>query len=102
MDDQSVFGYCEDCGIVYALKDRLKGSLGAGSLAGREVRASGESMGTMGVRASVAESPTPAQPPGAHWTCPDCGMEIQSDSDFDLAFSKREHIREYHPNRSTG
>jgi len=101
LDDQSVLGYCENCGIVYALKDKLKGAwdteaperLGAG-ITGDE--------GTKRPRgAPLVDVAAPPQTPGSYWRCPDCDTEIRSDNDSDLEFVKREHIREYHPNRST-
>jgi len=99
LDDQGVFGYCENCGIVYVLKGRLEGALdieklgfGAGALSG--------SKGPNTLRGvSVADATTPAQSQGSYWRCPDCGTEIRSDNDSDLGFARREHIREYHPNR---
>jgi len=99
LDDQSVFGYCENCGIVYALKDRLT--------AARDTRVPGrigaspdrEAKGT-GFTGGIAT--TPARSPGSHWRCPDCDTEIRADNDSDLEFAKREHVREYHPNRTPG
>jgi hypothetical protein len=42
----------------------------------------------------------PTKQPGSHWKCPDCGANLGAENDSDLEFVKREHIREYHPNRS--
>jgi len=102
VDGRSVFGYCENCGLVYVFKDRLKGASGTETLAGLEAGVTGGSMGARSGRDSLSESTTPARPPGSHWRCPDCEVEITSDNDSDLGFAKREHIREFHPNRSTG
>ena len=102
IDDQSVFGYCEKCGLVYALRDRLKEALGAETVAGLEAGTAGESTEARDTRIPVSESTPPARSSGSHWRCPDCEMDIHSDNDSDLGFAKREHIREYHPNRSTG
>ncbi len=103
MDDQSIFAYCENCGLVYALKDRLKGARDTDRVGRFATGTSGESKKqiTMG-EASTVGTTTPAQPLGSYWRCPDCDTEIRSDNDSDLEFAKREHIREYHPNRSTG
>jgi len=102
VDDRSAFGYCEDCGLVYVLKDRLKERLGAEPFAALEPGIARDSTETANAEGSSSDSATSARPPGSHWRCPDCGMEIQSDSDSDLGFARREHIREYHPNRSAG
>ena len=103
MDDKSVFGYCENCGVVYALIDRLKE---ARDIEGPEMPKADfatESKGQDNPRGvPMAEPAPPAQPQGSYWRCPDCDTEIRSDNDSDLEFIKREHIREYHPNRSTG
>jgi hypothetical protein len=101
LDDQGVLGYCENCGIVYVLKDRLEGAwdkeklrFGAG--------VTSESKGPNTLRGvSVVDATPPAQSQGSYWRCPDCDTEIRSDNDSDLGFARREHIREYHPNRST-
>ena len=103
MDDQSVLGYCENCGIVYVLKDRLKGTWDIGPPGRLGADVAGESKGTNrpgGV--SAVDVAAPPRSPGSYWKCPDCDTEIRSDNDSDLEFIKREHIREYHPNRSTG
>jgi len=103
LDDKSVFGCCEDCGLVYALKDRLAGAQGArvpgrlGTSADSELRGPDPREG-----ASVGFAPTPSRSSGSNWRCPDCDTEIHSDNDSDLEFAKREHVREYHPNRTPG
>jgi len=103
LDDQSVFGCCEGCGIVYALKGRLAGARDArmpgrfGTSADSGLRGP-ETPG--GVSVGVATSR--ARPPGSYWRCPDCDSEIHADNDSDLEFAKREHVREFHPNRTPG
>ena len=101
LDEQSTFGYCEKCGIVYALKDRLRESEGtdeerrpeSGFLDGRkEAR--------MRRRADSYDEES-RQATSFRWRCPDCDAEFNETSDTDLQFAKREHVREYHPNRST-
>ena len=101
-DEQSALGCCEDCGIVYALRGKLKG-VPAGeapdvlkSGAPRDSREKDRPEVT-----SVADATTPRPSSGVSWRCPDCDTEIRSENDSDLGFAKREHIREYHPNRST-
>ena len=102
LDDQGVLGYCENCGIVYVLKDRLKGTLETERLGRLGAGVVGESEGSNTRReVSVIDATTPAQSQGSHWRCPDCDTELHSDNESDLEFAKREHIREYHPNRST-
>lgn len=100
LDGQSGFGYCENCGIVYALGGRLTGA--------RDTGRQGLGSGTGGAKGrdtfsgfSVISARAPPQSPGSYWRCPDCETEIRSENDSDLEFAKREHVREYHPNRST-
>lgn len=104
MDEQGIFGYCERCGLVYALKDRMTEQ-------GGEKKAGGPSVGfrkegtkdTIETRSSVRESTEKQdRTPHSHWRCPDCDAEIDSENESDLDFAKREHIREYHPNRVAG
>ena len=103
LDDQSVFAYCENCGLVYALRDRLKDARDTETPGRLRARVTGESSGTDGPGGvPMVEVSTPAQPPSSYWRCPDCDTEIRSDNDSDLEFAKREHNREYHPNRPTG
>ena len=80
VDDRSIFGYCEKCGLVYALKDRLADREAGGARRGEE----------------------PAQGRGLRWRCPDCDSEMEATSEADLEFIKREHVREFHPNRTMG
>jgi hypothetical protein len=102
LNDQGVLGYCEKCGIVYVLKNRVEGAWDKEEL-GFGAGVTGESSGPNTLRGvSVAEATTPPQSRGSYWRCPDCDTEIHSDDDSDLGFARREHIREYHPNRSTG
>jgi hypothetical protein len=53
-------------------------------------------------RATFVDTEKHPRPFNSHWRCPDCDAEVDSANDSDLEFAKREHIREYHPNRSTG
>jgi len=100
LDDQSTFGCCEKCGIVYALKDRQGEYQNSGEqersesgFFGRRKETSGQGRGDFYDRGEPGEAPT------LHWRCPDCDAEFNADSDTDLEFAKREHVREYHPNR---
>ena len=102
ISDRSIFGYCENCGLVYALKDRLKVAPVTEALTGLEAGLAGEPVETRIAEASSSDSLVSERSAGSRWICPDCGMEISSDNDSDLGFAKREHIREYHPNRQTG
>ena len=102
VSDQSIFGYCENCGLVYALRDRLKVEPVTEAFAGLTAGVAGEPVETGIAEAPVPDSPASARSAGSRWRCPDCDMEISSDNDSDLGFAKREHIREYHPNRQTG
>ena len=103
IDDQSIFGYCEKCGIVYAMKARLSEEQGAETPPRLEAGTVGETKGTDTQRgSSVAGDATGARSTGSYWRCPDCGTEIRTDNDSDLEFVRREHLREYHPNRPTG
>lgn len=35
------------------------------------------------------------------WICPDCGTRFELADESDLPYVKREHFREFHPNRMT-
>jgi predicted RNA-binding Zn-ribbon protein involved in translation (DUF1610 family) len=102
LDDQSIFGYCENCGIVYALKEALKerGNVEPRreSVAELDNRSNDTGEGERDARVHTQEGP---QAFSARWKCPDCGAEMNATSEGDLKFVIREHIREYHPNRST-
>jgi len=103
LEGQSVFAYCENCGIVYALRDRMKGTWDTETPGKLRAQIAGESSGKEepgGV--PMVEATTPAETPGSYWRCPDCDTEIRSENDSDLEFAKRDHIREYHPNRPNG
>jgi hypothetical protein len=100
--DQGGLGYCESCGIVYVLTDGLKGGRVAEALGGLGMSEPSEPKGTDRSRGASVDAAAPIRASGSYWKCPDCGAEIRSDNDSDLGFAKREHIREYHPNRSTG
>ena len=100
LDEQSAFSYCEKCGIVYALKDRLAEYRDTGGqerpgtgFFGRQKETSRQK------RADFHDKEVSHEAPTFHWRCPDCDAEFNADSDTDLEFAKREHIREYHPNR---
>jgi predicted RNA-binding Zn-ribbon protein involved in translation (DUF1610 family) len=95
-DEPSKFGYCEKCGIVYVLRAAVREEWGEG--------APGPSKGDSAREAGSSETAVPPDevPPRAsvfRWRCPDCNEDLRADSDTDLEFLKREHIREYHPNR---
>jgi hypothetical protein len=101
--DPSGLGYCEECGIVYALKGGGKGERVTDVPEALKVGAGGEPEGTEWRRGTSAADVTPPGPSsGAYWRCPDCDTAIRADNDSELGFAKREHIREYHPNRPTG
>ena len=68
--DRGSFGACSMCGLVYYLKESTP--LGGG----------------------------PPEASGPVWRCPDCDAEVKAESEGDLRFVVREHIRSYHPNRS--
>ena len=101
VDGQVTFGYCENCGLVYALKVRLverktpefpEGpSGGPGTKSAERERRATSGPDTEDQVSSVVR-----------WRCSDCGTALQADEESDLEFLKREHIREYHPNRSNG
>ncbi|MDA4126502.1 MAG: hypothetical protein OK452_04775 [Thaumarchaeota archaeon] len=102
VDDQSPFGYCEACGIVYALKDRLQGRRTYETPKLAEVQSNGEPREPDSPsRAAFVDTEESTKRSGSHWRCPDCGMVLESAVDSDMEFIKREHIREYHPNRSS-
>jgi hypothetical protein len=97
MDGQGDFGYCEKCGIVYALGARMRGEQGKGvpgSFLADPVREE--------VISKMAVPPDDEVRPRAsafRWRCPDCNEDLGADNAVDLEFLKRGHIREYHPNR---
>ena len=98
-DEQSNFGFCEKCGIVYALRARTTDE--SGEQAQRTFERE------FGNKAEAARSRTAApddtgerpRAPAFLWRCPDCEAELRADNDVDLEFLKRGHIRDYHPNR---
>lgn len=100
--DDSVFGYCENCGLVYALRSRLKEDWSKETPRNPRTGPKEEPGGLSSPSAATHfDAEIPAQPTGSHWRCPDCDAEMSAANDSDLGFVKREHIREYHPNRST-
>jgi predicted RNA-binding Zn-ribbon protein involved in translation (DUF1610 family) len=103
VDGQSPFGYCDSCGIVYALKDRLNGQWSKDAPRGIELGPGGRLRETDRPRgATLVDTEEDSEPSNSHWKCPDCDAELNAANDADLWFAKREHIREYHPNRSIG
>ena len=82
VDGQSPFQSCDSCGLVYALGDRAM-----------------DPSNLQVPRVEMADRGGTADLPGSRWTCPDCGAELEMSSEMDLQFARREHIREYHPNR---
>ncbi len=98
MDERSEFGYCEHCGLVYALS-RLRVL--------REAEESippgadrGDDTGGKEGRSDVTRQEE-AEGKAFRWSCGDCGTVITADTESDLGLLKREHIHEYHPNRPT-
>lgn len=95
LDEQSNFGSCEHCGIVYALNRarERRAEEEAGELGGLEE----------GRRAEADDSSLPSgregEAPAFRWRCPDCDAVLTADSESDLGFLRKEHIRELHPNR---
>jgi predicted RNA-binding Zn-ribbon protein involved in translation (DUF1610 family) len=102
VDDQSPFGYCEACGVVYALKERLQGRRSHETPRVVELQSAEEIRETDSPsKEAFAGTDEPTKQSGSHWKCPDCGADLKAENDSDLEFVKREHIREYHPNRSS-
>jgi predicted RNA-binding Zn-ribbon protein involved in translation (DUF1610 family) len=97
MDTQSVFGFCEKCGLVYALKDRLEQQSPATAKA-VEFGWRAETKG----RAARSDAEQASEAFTSRWRCPDCGTLLEASNESDMLFVKREHIREYHPNRAIG
>ena len=103
LDDRSGFGSCDKCGVVYALGDRVKAGWVTEPPGGREEGSRSEPAGIVQpARAYAGDATAVGRTPGSYWRCPDCDTEIRADNDSDLGFAKREHIREYHPNRAGG
>ncbi|HLQ06648.1 MAG TPA: hypothetical protein VK126_02720 [Nitrososphaerales archaeon] len=101
VDDQSPFGYCEACGIVYALRDRLQGRPTYEKPRTTESQSDEEPMGVDRPGEAAPLEAENAEHVSSRWRCPDCGTVLESAVDSDMEFLKREHIREYHPNRSS-
>ena len=97
VNDKSLFGYCEKCGLVYVLKERQAGSWDSDAPAGvmADMPRGREEKPRKEARAEQQE-----QLQQVSWECPDCGMVIEAESDS-LKFAKRQHIADYHPNRTT-
>ena len=101
VDDQSPFGYCVVCGIVYALKERLQGRRSYEKPRIVKLQSDEEPRKSDSPsEETFANTDEPTKLSGSHWKCPDCGADLKAENDSDLEFVKREHIREYHPNRS--
>ena len=58
--------------------------------------------GSKPARATSPDTEDRPQTLNSRWRCPDCDAYLEAANDTDLQFVKREHIREYHPNRSIG
>ncbi len=100
VDDQGPFGYCEACGVVYALRDRMQGRPTHERPRKVESQPVEEPRGGDRSSEAAAIEVEPAEQGGSRWRCPDCGTLLESAVDSDMEFLKREHIREYHPNRA--
>ena len=86
---------------MYALKERLQGRRSYETPRLVELQSDEEPSETDSTsRETFAGTDEPAKQSGSHWKCPDCGADLKAENDSDLEFVKREHIREYHPNRS--
>jgi predicted RNA-binding Zn-ribbon protein involved in translation (DUF1610 family) len=103
VNDESAFGYCEKCGIVYLLKRRMEAQPKKETLEGIERTFSGGPESEEG-KPWEEDSASQLGPQQAkhRWRCPDCGTVMDSTDEGDLEFIKREHVREYHPNRAVG
>ncbi len=98
MDERSEFGYCEHCGLVYALSRlRVLGEAEESKPPGADL---GDATGGKDGRSDAARQED-ADSKAFRWSCGDCGTAITADIESDLGLLKREHIREYHPNRPT-
>ena len=89
-------GACKSCGLVYYLGDANR----------RQEEAAGgerpETTGREGVEGPPAAAPAFEGSPDAdthRWRCPDCEGVFEAETDSELGFAKREHLKEYHPNR---
>ena len=103
IDDKSLFGYCDTCGIVYVLKDRLERQRSSEAPRGIESRVGEEPMEPeTPKRTPPLDTEVPLESAQSHWRCPDCDTDLEAPDETDLEFLKREHIREYHPNRFNG
>lgn len=101
LDEQSIFGYCERCGIVYAL-DKLRDQRaeeGTEAFGGEPIEQEKREDTRDGGLPRENERKTKSAI--FRWKCPDCDAELTADDETDLSFLKREHIRELHPNRPT-
>jgi hypothetical protein len=103
VSQDSTLGYCVSCGIVYFLRTK----------SGLEVET--ESMDVLqnkfgneqAPRSEVADPPPEQverapEPAGSYWMCPDCGTRFALSDQSDAMYIKREHFREFHPNRIEG
>ena len=100
MDLESSYGYCEHCGIVYALrklKENQADETDGGQAQGFDYERGETNRHAGGAGADESES---YGPDTVRWTCPDCNEVLSAANDGDLKFVIREHVREFHPNRS--
>ena len=95
IDERNDFGFCEHCGLVYALNklQQQKGE-GMGVVEPRFDRAE-ERENRPSVNRNEDESSV------FQWKCPDCGMELAAGTESDLGLLKKDHFHDYHPNRPT-
>jgi predicted RNA-binding protein with PUA-like domain len=92
------------CGIVYILKGRMGEPMNKDALEGLE-KTFVEGQDKADNKPWEPASPDQVeqtQPSTHRWRCPDCGSVMESPEEGDLEFIKREHFREYHPNRAAG
>jgi hypothetical protein len=97
--DEGSLGYCTKCGIVYFL--------GKVSSEGMEPTIQDLGKKFSRERGTVHQTDEPpsmepaieAKTDSGHWICPDCGTRFEYAHESDLAYVKREHFREFHPNR---
>jgi len=100
-EERSGLGYCEKCGLVYAM---IIGTEDVSSFEHVGPRVDSSEEETEAVVSTGPETTNSRNSPNfkSKWRCPDCESEIISENETDLEYLKREHIREYHPNRSAG
>ena len=99
VEGMDMLGHCEKCGLVYLLKARGR-DIGPDE----PIRAEGGSHEPAKDQPPAAAPPEPSDRPESrsHWWCPDCETYLYAENDGDLQFVKREHLKEFHPNKSPG